>query len=279
MGVSPFCTTMGLRRTGFAVRGRTVRRNLLRAAGRRVVEPGYPIEVPFRSLEDVRDYLSGDRLLCLRCGKTYRALGTHLRSIHGMTADDYRSLYNIPWTYALETPAVRSRRSSSLRRRDAIRVLQDPELRSEAIEKMRRTPQRRPNGLVLFESTKRILGTSSDHRWTASDFRRVCQSMVASDATAKEVCQLSGYPCLTWLKSFARSHAWARTLLEDSWESLSFASQSRAQRLGARFRVAVAEARLRGLTYSQISAELGVNRATVLRHVRAAGPPSKAGRQ
>jgi hypothetical protein len=71
---------------------------------RRQVLPGYPIETPFESLKEVREYLKGSKIVCLLCGKAYKKLNTHLNKIHKMAVDDYRGLYRIPWTYGLLSP-------------------------------------------------------------------------------------------------------------------------------------------------------------------------------
>lgn len=68
---------------------------------RRKVLPGYPVEEPFKSIDEVRAYMEGDSIICLLCGKSYRKLGTHLATIHDMTVDDYKEKYKIPWTYGL----------------------------------------------------------------------------------------------------------------------------------------------------------------------------------
>lgn len=71
------------------------------AAKRRRIENGYPVTTPFATVEDVRNYLAGDKVICLLCGKSYRRIGTHLQSIHQVTPDQYREQYKIPWTYGL----------------------------------------------------------------------------------------------------------------------------------------------------------------------------------
>ena len=68
---------------------------------RRRIFPGYPIETPFNSIEAVREYISGDSIICLLCGKKFKRLNIHLHFIHEMTADEYKEKYSIPWTYAL----------------------------------------------------------------------------------------------------------------------------------------------------------------------------------
>lgn len=93
---------MGLGGTGYLGEKENSLRSAKKRAARRKVLEGFPIHEPFKSIEDVREYLSGDRVICLLCGKGYKRLGgTHLQKIHGITEDQYREKYNIPWTYAL----------------------------------------------------------------------------------------------------------------------------------------------------------------------------------
>lgn len=63
---------------------------------RRVTLQGYPMEFVFQTREALDNYLSGDRVTCLRCGQSYAILDTHLRKQHDMTSDDYREIYGIP---------------------------------------------------------------------------------------------------------------------------------------------------------------------------------------
>jgi hypothetical protein len=78
-----------------------------RARGR--VLPGFPIEEKFLTPESLAEYFGGATIVCLQCGKRYRTLGVHLKTIHGMEPDEYREIYGIPWTYGLscaETSAL-----------------------------------------------------------------------------------------------------------------------------------------------------------------------------
>lgn len=63
---------------------------------KRITLPGFPKAFVFQTREELDEYLSGDRVTCLLCGRTYALLDTHLRAQHGMTSDDYRERYGIP---------------------------------------------------------------------------------------------------------------------------------------------------------------------------------------
>ena len=70
-------------------------------AQRHKVLPGYPKEFVFQTPEDVYAYLGGDRVTCLRCGKSYKSLAAHINAIHNMSAEDYKGMYGIPWRAGL----------------------------------------------------------------------------------------------------------------------------------------------------------------------------------
>ena len=72
-----------------------------KSKSRRLAEDCYPVLKAFKSIDEVRTYLSGDRIVCLLCGKEYRKLGVHIQKIHGVTPDQYKEQYGIPWTYGL----------------------------------------------------------------------------------------------------------------------------------------------------------------------------------
>lgn len=96
----PMFVKMGLGGTGYLGHKESDLRSKRKRAARRSIKQGFPIIEKFTSIEDVREYLSGDRVICLLCGKTYKDVGKHLR-VHDISPDQYREMYNIPWTYPL----------------------------------------------------------------------------------------------------------------------------------------------------------------------------------
>jgi len=71
------------------------------AEARRKEIHGYPLKFKFTDPEKLKEYFSGETITCLRCGKKYRTLGVHLKTIHEMEPDEYREIYGIPWTKGL----------------------------------------------------------------------------------------------------------------------------------------------------------------------------------
>lgn len=80
-----------------------------------------PQQKPFTTMGQVEAYLSQPRIQCLVCGAFFKSLGMHLK-LHGMTADDYRMHFGIPFVCALEAPDLVQYRS----RLEQERAAQDP---------------------------------------------------------------------------------------------------------------------------------------------------------
>ena len=92
----------------------------------------------FDSLVEIREYLAGDRIQCLVCGKKYLRLTHRQLSLHAMTGDDYREMFGIPWTYSLTSAASRSNLS-----------------RRNNFANMTNLPYRRPVGEIPASRRKR----------------------------------------------------------------------------------------------------------------------------
>jgi hypothetical protein len=58
---------------------------------------------PFKTIQEINEYLSGDRIQCLICCKWYKTLANHLHCKHDMSVREYKLHFNIPLTrgYAL----------------------------------------------------------------------------------------------------------------------------------------------------------------------------------
>lgn len=115
----------------------------------------YPVEQGFETIEQVNDYLGQQKITCLLCGKKLCILGKHLFSVHGLTSDQYRERYGIPWTRALAVTSTRSRMEQALRKRlesgDQSLNPMTRELSLSASHKKRRS---KPKSVLLLDKAK-----------------------------------------------------------------------------------------------------------------------------
>lgn len=102
----------------------------------RRVFPGFPAK-PFSRIEDVEDYVSGDRITCLVCGRQFKDPTKHIVRVHQISIADYRVRFNIPSKYSLLVPATRE-----LLVKNAYRINQDGRL-ERALEERAKTRNKR----------------------------------------------------------------------------------------------------------------------------------------
>ena len=59
----------------------------------------------------VRKSISGDHLVCLECGGTFKSLKRHLMTHHDLTPDAYREKWDLPVDYPMVAPSYAEARS------------------------------------------------------------------------------------------------------------------------------------------------------------------------
>lgn len=66
-----------------------------------------------KTMEEVREYRSGETIECLECGKHFKRLQRKHLGLHGMSAEDYKLVHGIPWSMSLTSKPSRERSSKS----------------------------------------------------------------------------------------------------------------------------------------------------------------------
>lgn len=67
---------------------------------------GFPISEPFKCMEEVDGYLSGNLIQCRECGHYFKALPRHITKQHEITADEYKEAHGIPWGRGLTSGSL-----------------------------------------------------------------------------------------------------------------------------------------------------------------------------
>lgn len=98
-------------------------------------------DVPFETMEQVDAYLSGDKIQCLLCGERMQTLHKHLRHKHGVTSDDYRIQFGIPYKRGLQSAKHKALASASKTPADTERILRAGRERKAAIAAGAKTPR------------------------------------------------------------------------------------------------------------------------------------------
>jgi predicted transcriptional regulator len=78
----------------------------LRPASRQALTlRAHPQKHVFKTRRDVERYFAGQTIQCLLCGRRFRRLWKHHVAKHGMSADEYRERFGLPWTRGLTSAA------------------------------------------------------------------------------------------------------------------------------------------------------------------------------
>ena len=62
------------------------------------------VALPKAPMVSARASITPDFLICVACGEKLKVLRRHLRIVHGLTPEDYRRTYRLPWDYPMTAP-------------------------------------------------------------------------------------------------------------------------------------------------------------------------------
>lgn len=108
-----------------------------------------------KNKRDVADYLSGEKIQCLECGKMFHTLGNHLLKMHGMTVAEYRERFNLPAETPLAGVAYRKAHRDKMKRLISEGVVTHWHL-SDAVEKARTAGRGERREFDLSEQKERM---------------------------------------------------------------------------------------------------------------------------
>ena len=77
--------------------------------------PGFPWNGKFTTRVEVDRYFSNDEgIQCLLCGRFLGTLQNHLQIVHGISHEEYRERYGLPWRKGLVSRKVSKKLSAAL---------------------------------------------------------------------------------------------------------------------------------------------------------------------
>lgn len=230
--------------------------------------PGYPVKEKFKSREAVENYLSDDRITCLICGRSYKALGGHLKVAHGISGDEYKDMFNIPYNYGLARETTRKKFSDIAKNRAADpKFAKQLEKNRDKINAMREagTLKTRPKrDFIIAEHTERALRMAGHDTVFGEKQKREFIDALESGKTQTEALENMGYSKSTLFDAKRRDSAF-KEMVERTIEKQPFSVQAAQQSLGKRFEKECTRLRGRGYTYQQIADKLGVTAMSVHR--------------
>ena len=218
---------------------------------------------------EIDDYLAGNRVQCLLCGKRYKTLPTNLERTHDVTADDYRERYGLPWRRGLCGVGTSEKLSKNMlgRQKEGFR----PPI--EAAQKKSMAATRRPDQpfFVKVKEENMKIGSEKFRKYTDQDFRNVLAKMLKEKKGLNEVCKDAGMPHFRAVSKYAKKNTEFRKRLEKTYEQLPYSVQAGACRLPEkRFREDLLSLKRSGITVADMMRLLGVSRSLINNRLKAA---------
>jgi hypothetical protein len=124
---------------------------------RRIPKVGFPITTKFTSAHEIYDYLHGEKITCLLCGRSFKSLCAHVSKIHLMSADEYKEMYGLPFRCGLSSEATKEiyrDRGSKPEQLERLKKMRTPENRVKCVEASK---TQRNSGLKKIISRERII--------------------------------------------------------------------------------------------------------------------------
>lgn len=248
-------------------------RNKERMMARRHVLRGYPIEARPFTLDEIKDYFSGDRITCLLCGKSFRGLGMHLPQMHSVTGDEYRKMYGLPWRRGLsceDSRDLKSQISTSLGHGERLKESEFSHLWRKKANEAARKQRRQPFMTEVSMKNRAKIEKMPEKDYGRAEFLNIISS-IKSGCTLGEALNLNGSPGQSWFSQYKRENPEAKRLYEETVDSLPYAQQARMESLGPRFWEEVRRLRGEGLSDHGIARETEVSAMAVNRGRRTRG--------
>lgn len=249
------------------------RRNEKRNIQRRKFLPGYPIKKIFETKEEIDQYMSGDRITCLLCGKSYKALGSHLK-VHGLTSDQYKIEYGLPLSVGLDNCHLTEIKSKRFKKMiaDGI-ILNDEEKLKEYRKKAHQRCAfsiRQPfRNKIDADKLNKHIKKNYNHNlkmFTDDDYRKILQIARETNTHPFDICNENRgkMPSAGMLRAKNRENQELKNNFIETIDNLPFVIQAAHQQLGERFIKEVKRLTEEGYSLDQISEYLQVNKQTIV---------------
>ncbi len=226
---------------------------------------GYPVKKPFKTMAEVDAYFSTDKLTCLLCGREYISLHVHTYNFHGVGAEEYKSMFGIPWTRGLIAESLRLKQSYIMNMQRKMGILPSSPSAEHIKKLIEYGPKnRRPvQAAVRNAMSKHALKTHNRvDKWSAKDFDEYL-NRIKTGRTITEVGRDKDMPCREVFDEYRRDNPDFAEKFEKTWDKLPFLVQVRGQRTGESFKKRVVELRLKELSWPDIGRVMGVKESTV----------------
>jgi hypothetical protein len=223
---------------------------------------------------EVEAYFSGDKIECLICGKWFRSLAKHIVSIHGVSVNDYKTKFNLPWGRGLVSNDARVKYAESAQKRIAegdtpfVDFINNPRIMNKAHQAKKRNFRDYDIKRVIMLSHK---VKDTYRKETEKKANEILKRMEHERIPACYVCMLPDVPGYHNLVAACRKNKSIRQRYEQLKASLPSMIEVRYDTTREEIKQRVMGLRTIGKTTREIAKDIGIGATTVKRIIRNEG--------
>ncbi len=231
--------------------------------------PGYPYRRKLLTKEEVDGYFAGENIQCLICGRWFQLISyRHLGFGHGVTPDEYRERFGLPWTRGLTGKTVQKTLSKLAKKnvKDGKTTLtaKGTRLGTDAPKK--------PNQPFLKDLSARhaLARYGQTRKFGEEDFETILERMRKQKRTLNEVCLDPDLPSLDSSRNYIKKHPEFKEKVREILFTFPYSKQCRLKDVSPRFNVDCERLHAKGMNQEKIAKALGVSTMPVRRVFREA---------
>ena len=232
--------------------------------------PGFPWKGKFTTRSEVVKYFSNDEgIQCLLCGRFLGTLNNHLQIVHGLSHEEYRERYGLPWRRGLVSQKLSRQLSTSLTKRIKNGSFKPKPDHKAAVNKILAGFRRKDQPYItgIKSENSRIL-SKQNIKYRQKDFDNVLSVMRKQKITLNEACNKFNLPGKGTVLRYAELNPKFRKKLIDTYHGLPYAVQARADMFSPQFYRELEKLKKKGLPATEIGKALGVSHKTVRRRLK-----------
>ena len=170
--------------------------------------PGYPVKKKFQTMEEVNEYFDQEKLTCLLCGREYISLHAHTNNAHGVSAEQYKARYGIPWKRGLVAKSLKAKQAAIMNEQRAKGILpQQPSKEHIRQLSIAKKDHARPVQPAVRESMRQhaLKTHGRSEKWGKKDFEEYLRR-IKTGRTVTEVGKDKDMPCREVFDKYCRDN-------------------------------------------------------------------------
>ena len=231
---------------------------------------GFPWKGKFTTRGEVDRYFSNDEgIQCLLCGRFLGTLQNHLQIVHGVSHEEYRERYGLPWRRGLVSRTVSKKHSSSLIKRIKNGTFQPKPDNKAAVKKILEGNRRPDQPYITGIKAKNSKALSKRNvKYSHKDFEKVLSVMRKQKITLNEACKKYDLPSKGIVLRYAELNPEFRNKLLDTYHALPYPVQARADMFSPQFYRDMEKLKKKNLPATEIAKALGISYNAVRRRLK-----------